>query len=230
MARLSCAIIIVSKMKHERASMSTKEQICETAYRLFKEKGYDNVTVDDICKESGIAKTTFYYHLDSKEDTIYPFYKLVFDALAQKMDLILAADTYWKQLVISYFALVKESDSLGYDMTGKLYIANINENKRSIEFGEQLDKTFIAIIKNAQKAGQIRNPKPADELYRAVGYSYIGLEVFWCIYKDEFDRDNAVMSTLETIFDVDPDYKVSYAEIMDDALDDLNIRESGGGN
>lgn len=193
--------------------MSTKEQICETAYRLFKERGYDNVTIDDICEECNIAKTTFYYHLDSKEDTIYPFYNVVFDALTPRLTSILSAENYWVQLLICYFALVDESEELGYDLSSKLYIANLNENKRSIEFRDELDQTFITIIKKAQKAGQIRNPQPAEDIYRALGFAYIGIEVFWCIYRDEFDRDTAMMKSLEAVFDVHPDYKVSYQQV-----------------
>ena len=40
---------------------STKEEILQNAIRLFKEKGYDEVTLRDICKASNISKNTFYY-------------------------------------------------------------------------------------------------------------------------------------------------------------------------
>ena len=43
--------------------ISTKNKIFETAGKLFKEKGYENVTINNICEACGITKTTFYYHI-----------------------------------------------------------------------------------------------------------------------------------------------------------------------
>lgn len=44
----------------------TKRKIFAIAMRLFKEKGYDNVTVDEIVKEAEIAKGTFYIYFPTK--------------------------------------------------------------------------------------------------------------------------------------------------------------------
>lgn len=187
--------------------MSTmKERICETAFQMFKEKSYDEVSVNDICKAVGIAKTTFYYHLSSKEDILYNFYNSVADSISTKFSTILAAENYWDQLVICYEALLTESELLGYDLTGKLYAANIKENRGSIRFRHNLDEMFILLIEKAQAAGQIRNTKPAKEIYRAFGYTYVGLEVFWAIEKDKFDRRHELVSALESTFDVAPEY------------------------
>lgn len=51
--------------------MKTKEQdIIETAVRLFSEKGYTATSVDEIAKESGIAKASFYKFFQGKEDVL----------------------------------------------------------------------------------------------------------------------------------------------------------------
>ena len=38
---------------------------------MFKENGYENVTVLQICKAAGITKRTFYYHFSSKDEIIH---------------------------------------------------------------------------------------------------------------------------------------------------------------
>ncbi|WP_322902883.1 helix-turn-helix domain-containing protein [Paenibacillus campi] len=51
--------------------MKTKEQyIIEAAVRLFSEKGYTATSVDEIAKESGMAKASFYKFFQSKEDVL----------------------------------------------------------------------------------------------------------------------------------------------------------------
>ena len=43
-----------------------KDLILNTAIRLFAEKGYDGVGVQEICVESKITKPTLYYYFSSK--------------------------------------------------------------------------------------------------------------------------------------------------------------------
>lgn len=47
-----------------------KKEIIKTAYELFITKGYENTSVDEIIDKAGIAKGTYYYHFESKEQML----------------------------------------------------------------------------------------------------------------------------------------------------------------
>jgi AcrR family transcriptional regulator len=47
-----------------------RNEILDTAERLFSTKGYGKTTIIDILDEVGIAKGTFYYYFKSKEDVM----------------------------------------------------------------------------------------------------------------------------------------------------------------
>ncbi|NLJ55803.1 MAG: TetR/AcrR family transcriptional regulator [Firmicutes bacterium] len=47
-----------------------KEEIYLQAVRLFKEKGYENVTIEDITSACRIAKGTFYNYFPRKESIL----------------------------------------------------------------------------------------------------------------------------------------------------------------
>jgi len=47
---------------------TSKEKIVESAQGLFHLKGYQNTSVDDILKSTGVTKSNFYYHFKSKEE------------------------------------------------------------------------------------------------------------------------------------------------------------------
>ena len=51
-------------------STNKKNEILDTAEKLFAIKGYDKCTVNNIISEVGIAKGTFYYYFDSKEEVL----------------------------------------------------------------------------------------------------------------------------------------------------------------
>ena len=58
-------IVRVVKEHDER-----KNEIIDTAARIFGQKGYDKSSVNDILNTIGIAKGTFYHYFKSKEEVL----------------------------------------------------------------------------------------------------------------------------------------------------------------
>ena len=50
-----------------RAAKVTSDKILQTASRLFAEKGYANVSIRDVCKETGTTAPVIYYYFGSKK-------------------------------------------------------------------------------------------------------------------------------------------------------------------
>ena len=47
-----------------------KQELLKIAYNMFLMKGYDNTSIDDIINEAKIAKGTYYYYFESKEEIL----------------------------------------------------------------------------------------------------------------------------------------------------------------
>jgi TetR/AcrR family transcriptional repressor of nem operon len=54
-----------------REGRQTREAILEAATRLMQIKGYNATALDDVLRESGVGKGSFYYHFKSKEELGY---------------------------------------------------------------------------------------------------------------------------------------------------------------
>ena len=52
-----------------------RETIVKTASELFYRNGYNSTGINEIIRESGIAKATLYYHFKSKEDICLSYLK-----------------------------------------------------------------------------------------------------------------------------------------------------------
>jgi len=51
--------------------MDTKSRIMETAFKLLlKKKGFDNVSINEVKRESNITTGGFYHHFESKDTLI----------------------------------------------------------------------------------------------------------------------------------------------------------------
>jgi AcrR family transcriptional regulator len=45
----------------------TRRNLIRVAAKLWSERGFEAVTVEEICSEAGVGRTTFYLHFESKE-------------------------------------------------------------------------------------------------------------------------------------------------------------------
>lgn len=56
-----------------------KQELIKIAYQLFITKGYENTSVDEIIASAGIAKGTYYYHFESKEQMLESVVNMMID-------------------------------------------------------------------------------------------------------------------------------------------------------
>ena len=54
----------------ERKKSNTREKIFSTAIKLFKNKGYENTTVDEIVEKADVAKGTFFNYFPTKSSLL----------------------------------------------------------------------------------------------------------------------------------------------------------------
>lgn len=62
-----------------------KQEFMETAIRIFKTKGYEKTSINDILKEMQITKGAFYYYFDSKEALLEEIVNCLIDDIHLKV-------------------------------------------------------------------------------------------------------------------------------------------------
>ena len=189
------------------ARQSTKEMIIERANELFQQKGYENVTIIDICEACEISKTTFYYHLKSKEEIILRFYDQVTHDISVHLLSMLSKDNYFEQLLSGFYSLIDASSKFGPDFFSQMLISNLKCDHGSYDIRDELTNVAVMIIEKAQASGQIRNPNDPLILYRAAAFTFLGHEVTWCIKNGDHPWKENMKEQLIVIFDVAEEYR-----------------------
>lgn len=134
-------MIKISIYKKQREFI--KNTIIQTAINLFKEKGYENVTVDEITTQVGIAKGTFYNYFESKGDLLIYWASKCFANfdIHQTMDKTKSAEENLCCLLKIYVKAICEERSLFTSFIKK--IGTIN----AIQSDGNKDFNFIELLK-----------------------------------------------------------------------------------
>lgn len=176
--------MLESKSKQRRGE-KTREKILKTALKLFSEKGYDKVTVDEIVKKSSTSKGSFYQHFSAKSDIflvrfteVDDYYLEVFQSLPSEMDSLDKLSIFIEKLT-EY--LDKE---MGKGLMKVIYSAALY-SKEHTYFLNQNRPLFLIIrtlIEEAKGRGAIDNDQSIDEISTMITQSLMGIIYHWGIH------------------------------------------------
>lgn len=184
--------------------MDMKAQIMHTGTELFKQKGYDAVTVHDICQACNITKPTFYYHIRSKQDILLSLYDIIVENLTPILLQMLHSSSSWEQIMLLFDFLIDNISTLGPDLNSQLLIVNLQRKERALDLRKHLEVIANDIIATGQESGQFRNTNKAESLYKAAAYMFTGYEYMWCTLRGQFNWRDEFFHSLEALLDVDP--------------------------
>ena len=161
--------------KRELNRMRNRKAILDAARECFRERGYDNSTIRDIVRRTGLAAGTFYNYFSSKQDI---FAALLTDFLSQLNHNLTesrqVAGSTEDFIYFAYFALFKATanDPLVYELA--------HRNDRAIRelFGSDiLGLTMLSLeddVKNAIERGLLPD---LDQEYLCAAFFGVGYEL-----------------------------------------------------
>lgn len=172
-------------------SMSTKAKLFRTAIDLFKEHGFDAVTVDDIVSQADSSKGAFYTHFKSKVDILVEQFKEIDQYYLKNAKKYRNKNKKSSENLLAFF---KSSASyimrkVGLDTTKVVYCAQIKEGIQAYILNKDraINKIVLEIIEDGQKSGEFIDDLNAEELAEMAIKSMRGLLYNWCLYEGKYN-------------------------------------------
>ena len=127
-----------------------KQDLLKIAYDMFSQIGYENTSVDMIIEKAGIAKGTYYYYFESKEQMLEDVIGMILDLETEKALEVKNADLPAPRKLMAVIACFKPdvSESSMVDALNKP--ENIVMHER---FNEKLIERVVPIISDVAYQG-----------------------------------------------------------------------------
>lgn len=186
----------------------TRHKIMQCAIELFKEKGYENTSVADICRAAGITKGTFYYHFPNKDEISFEFYENMFSDFTGEFPELLAISNAKDQLWKIYEYSIDRTIALGPKLLCSLYMSDIQKGLSlfspysSYDLDTQSSRQIrlqIEIVKKGQKTGEIRSGDPVM-MVRTFIAALAGIALAWSSNNAPFDEKEELRKAFDIIF------------------------------
>ncbi len=178
--------------KRKLQAVETRQKIYEAAKSLMDKHGYDSVSIDDIVREAGVARGSFYVYFLSKEDL------LVYLVLEGAGTMQLQITDVWNNLdknlpavdlIVAIACYICElTQSIGVDIMRTVYKIFIERRQTDIksELCFDMPELFTNLYNLGVSRGELKPANTAD-IAANIKTILVGLTFEWCLYHPNYN-------------------------------------------
>lgn len=182
---------MAANRRREKAQ-ETRDAILESGLRLFEERGFNAVSVEQITRDAGVAKGSFYTHFSTKSDLIVAEFWVIDDYYREYADRNLRRyATAGEKLVAFTRAQMRYVRDVVGNAKLKILYANQTSEPGSAKVITNRDRQWHRIVRGivveGQGSGEFRTDVDAERLAVLVNRCARGVFLDWCIADGSFD-------------------------------------------
>jgi len=158
--------------RRERKKEETRERIFKAACKLFRVKGFEATTIDEIAEKADVAKGTFFNYFPRKEAVLGFLSEMWIQEAEQRAETIIAeqgpSGTKIRDMFVDFAGFYEEDPQLAAHL--------VAESARRFQDGcddicRRWDDLGVRLIRHLQQIGEVRSdvsPQRAHEILGAV--------------------------------------------------------------
>ncbi|MCI8599357.1 MAG: helix-turn-helix transcriptional regulator [Lachnospiraceae bacterium] len=167
----------------------TKKKIVTAAWKLFYRQGYDDTTVDEIIREAGTSKGTFYHYFDGK-DALLSSLSYLFDDKYEELlpTLDKEGDSFGKMMYLNRELFGMIETSVSRELLASLYSSQLitRGEKHLLDQNRLYYRLLNEIVSDGQKRGELTTAMSSYEITKLYALCERALLYDWCICNGEY--------------------------------------------
>lgn len=173
--------------EREMEKASAKEILFNKAMDLFRKDGYENVSIQQICKEAKLTRNAFYYYFDSKEALLSSYFENIPSFTQSMLVDLLSLPNDWEKLWFLFESHLKLAEKEGLSVCRAFLKVNMDGNGDLLAQYYVSDTVTVPLVKSCQSSGLIRNMTEPSLLIYLATRLIAGILLTWCCKNGSFD-------------------------------------------
>ncbi|MEM5565975.1 TetR/AcrR family transcriptional regulator [Psychroserpens sp. AS72] len=179
-----------------------KEEIINTAAKLFKEKGYSAVTMRDLATAMGMKAASLYNHINSKQDILKAIIISIAEEFTNGMTTIINSE-------VSNIDKLKKIVALHVNITSRNTngMASLNNDWMHLEdqleyylqLRDEYETNFLNVIKKGISSSEIRQSNPEIIMFSML--TTLRSLYLWIPKKEDLNANDLAKSLSEVLID-----------------------------
>lgn len=185
--------------RRARKKAQTRRTIYDAATALFLARGYDAVTVDDVCRAADVAKGTFFLHFPSKDSLLAEYGRIATEELREQLGPPRGSAAATLRATLRALAARAERQAALVRLTVRETMARPAAMAASNEQGRTLGEMLVGIVRRGQAAGEFKRAVVPEVAGAVLVGAYFAIVNVWATSDTPFDLTDAVDHALKII-------------------------------
>jgi AcrR family transcriptional regulator len=185
--------------RRARKKARTRQSIYEAAMALFLARGYDAVTVEDVCRGADVAKGTFFLHFPTKDALLAEYGREATDDLHTRLATHRGGAVSTLRLALRMLAERAERHLEVVRLIVRETMARPEAIRESAEIGRDLGTLLADVVRRGQAAGELRRGVVPEIAAAVLVGSYFTIVNVWATGSEGFDLTDAIDQALKLV-------------------------------
>lgn len=192
----------VELSRQQQKSKETKEKIFQAAKRILQKKGYEELSIKNICEEAGVSNGSFYHHFRTKDDLLSYYIEDQPTINPDLLELPGNAAGVREGIIQVYLNYVKYCRELGVEFMSGYY----DTKNQALNAAIRTERPYPIVtvqtyVEKAIAAGIVRLNVKIEEFTTDIRMIVIGNVFEWCLRNGEVDFEENMSRSLGKYLD-----------------------------
>ncbi len=174
--------------RQQQKSKETKERIFRAAKHILQKKGYEQLSIKNICEEAGVSNGSFYHHFKTKDDLLSYYIEEQPSINPDLLDMPGNVEEAKLAVIRVYLNYVDYCKELGVEFMSGYY----DPKNQALNPVSRTERPYPIVtvqnyINNALAAGVIHLNVELEEFTTDIRMIVIGNVFEWCLRNGEAD-------------------------------------------
>lgn len=177
----------------ELQALKTRRNIYNAAIELFNKFGFENTSIEDIARKTGMSVGSFYNYFPTKADIYHEFFIKIDEYYMDTVEPQLIEEDFYDNVILFFKHFAVYNLKIGVDTVRHLYST---QNVYFTSNDRYMYKLLTEILKRGEANNQLTKDMQVNEIADFLRIFARGIIFDWLVYEESYDLEDKMVNSI----------------------------------